>query len=264
MDQSPEDLFRAMLNITTPMAERIERMGILITGSAPMSNDEMWRVVALLDCSTLMDDIDVDWDAALAHQYGIPRIGGAKAYATAEEFIGDLDLVVIGREDYNEGFLQCSLSWVSVEYMSQEAFLEFLLTGKKPNYVAGDLRIEEHPGLSFLADIGFEWPSTDVHPNPEPSERTHNDWPEVSELRKRGYSVREGLPVSTRRQALARCVDELGLEKVANHIAAIARLNKMRRDDIMAGAITRWEDDLTWLKNRYYHHSPRRFLWPST
>ncbi len=40
------------------------------------------------------------------------------------------------------------------------------------------------------------------------------------------------------------------------------RLRKCQEDEKWEGCIERWEEDLEWLKRRYYGTGAYRFLWP--
>ena len=66
---------------------------------------------------------------------------------------GDIDLVVVGRKDFAVGELKASLaSKEGITYLSQEAFLDYLLFGTRREYEFDDERIQEHPGLKYLVD----------------------------------------------------------------------------------------------------------------
>ena len=165
-------------------------------------------------------------------------------------------------------------------------FLAYLACGKDPldcdgkllNYFSND-----HPGLTFLRGIGFPWPTTAAFPGlydlPEPN------WPQEGMLSHMGYRVgRNGEPTSRRREILSKVfeqdplpnVDSAGyvkewgsarsrtrLEKLADTLASLARNDKRRKSISYLEAIRHREEDLVWLKKRYYT-GQFRFQWPST
>lgn len=51
--------------------------------------------------------------------------------------------------------------------------------------------------------------------------------------------------------------DILDLEKISNHLAAMIRTHKKLYRFI--DAVSKWEEDLIWLKEKYYDNS---FAWP--
>jgi hypothetical protein len=130
----------------------------------------------------------------------------------------------------------------------------------------------------------FIWPSTNA---PIGDGRIESpDWPEIGPLRRSGYATGEkGKPRSTRQVVLARIfesdvvlnfvlsndVSEWGnaassarLKKMAYSIAAFCRNVKRRRRAWVKRAIGQYEDDLAWLKKRYYDgHFDRKFIWPT-
>ncbi len=84
------------------------------------------------------------------------------------------------------------------------------------------------------------------------------NWPEQSEIRtKYGYTVNSSATLNERRLSLERAVTDLGLWKVANHIAAFASLGM--EHDKMTASVRRWREDLEWLKKTHYKGE---FTWP--
>lgn len=178
---------------------------------------------------------------------------------------GKQDYIVIGRKEFEEEYLVESIKQnLEIRYFSQEDFINYLIFGVDSDYSKGDRRIAEHPGLSFLASIGFKWPTTASRPS-QGGDFTipPKDWPDESVLKEEyGYNVRIETTLSERRDSLRPAIIVLGLQKVATHIAAMVRLNKKRPDTKMEGAIQRWKEDLEWLKTEYYDQGNYRFLWP--
>jgi hypothetical protein len=198
---------------------------------------------------------------------GITREGG---------WIGDYDIwqkdqiIVVGREGFDEEYLKRSIEIglrfkFKCVYFSQEAFAEWWLDDKPAEYVKGDPRISEHPGLAFLASIGFKWPEWEAVAGTGSGTGSLwlNDTHPLSAVYK--YSVRREVPLKMRRAALERAIrpDALGLKAVVEHIAGMVRLNKSRLDTRMDGAIGRWEDDLAWLREYHYKNTIYSFIWPS-
>jgi hypothetical protein len=178
-------------------------------------------------------------------------------------------IIVIGRQDFDEDFLLRSINvrhahGFKFDYLSQEAFFEFWLDGILPDYFEGDPRIEEHEGLSFLASVGFEWPTiSDIQ-----GLGTLDDsvsWNKMSLLASEfKYRARKGISERTRRKRLANAVtapDGLGLEVVANYLAFFIRLNRNKWD--CQDAVEKWTSDLGWLYDTYYQNSIYRFSWPT-
>lgn len=186
--------------------------------------------------------------------------------------------VVVGREAFDENFLESLLDENDMEqeeryiFLSQEAFLNYWLFGIETRYVPGDPRIDEHPGLRFLSSVGMEiwpWPSTELFPitlvNGDVETGT---WRTKHILKQRfGYSVAKnaGLSAPQRQRILDTALttrdNPLELKAVAEHLAWLARMNKRRRDARYAEAIAKWEEDLAYLKSKYYRH---QFSWPRT
>ena len=71
-------------------------------------------------------------------------------------------ILVIGSYGYSSELLQRAVYLnrklnLSIQYMSQEAFQEYHLYGRLPQYFEGDKRIRGHSGLHILAWIGHSW-----------------------------------------------------------------------------------------------------------
>ncbi len=191
--------------------------------------------------------------------------------------VGDADvwqtnqMVVVGREGFDEDYLVRSVEFGMEQgfvcrYLSQEDFWAYWLGAEETTYYEGDPRIGEHEGLSFLASIGFAWPSAEVAHGLGGTGGLADRLNETHLLKSRfGYSVRQGVSVRERRQRLTRAVQgpgALGLQTVASHIAGLIGMNSSRYDDRMLGAIERWEADLDWLRASYYEGKAYSFVWP--
>ncbi len=182
--------------------------------------------------------------------------------------------MVVGRENFDQEYLLRSIDFgrehgFTCRYLSQEDFWSFWLGGDETTYYAGDPRISDHEGLSFLASVGFKWPSIEAVERYGGTGNLSGQFREQHELKKFfGYSVRQGVSAEERRQRLKRAVRKppsgLGLRVVAEHIAGMANLNLSRQDGRMDEAIGKWMSDLEWLYEKYYVNRRHSFLWPST
>lgn len=206
------------------------------------------------------------------------RAEEAGAYLTNGNVLQDDAIIVIGRKDFNMDFLRMTVqrgieNKFRCSYISQEAFIDKLERDIPPMYFSGDIRIKEHPGLSFLASIGFKWPSTKVKLSRNSSDaRFARDWNDYAYGKKEfsplrdiyGYSVQKGISEAQRHNALQRAIrnDALGLRIVAEHIAWLVRERKLQRGERMLDAIENWESDLEWLEENYYKTSYHSFVWP--
>lgn len=192
-------------------------------------------------------------------------------YVAHEDELNDLHMFIIGREYFDEEELEQALTYdydSNINFMAQEDFLNFVLFGVEPNYHRGDPRIDCHPGLSYLASLGYEWPwpSTEIMGSGGTYEWDTDHWSEESPLRARfGYSVAKsiGLTARQRQRILERALttknDPLDLYQVAYHIAWLIRSSKWAEDGRYDDAIAKWEEDLDYLKRTFYDDS---FRWP--
>lgn len=196
--------------------------------------------------------------------------------------VGDSDiwqpnqLLVIGREDFDHEYLKSSVKVLFLEnktpceYISQEDFWEAWLHRDhalhKP-YFRGDPRIRDHPGLKFLASVGFKWPTVESGVSMGDGTGGLSDRLKASSDLRRycGYSVKSGVTLEERRQKLSRAVKDppfgLGLESVAKHIAGLISLNLSKLEPPME-AVWKWKADLDWLRSKYYEKEIYSFVWP--
>lgn len=131
-----------------------------------------------------------------------------------------------------------------------------------------------------IVDLTFIWPSTDA-PGGDGSLEGYN-WPKEGMLSYLGYHVgQNGVRVESRRQILdlaysgrlpnvqdVKYTASWGmpnsgkrLQKMAESIAAFCRNHKRR--DPFAPAVLEWEQDLDYLKQKYYI-GKYGFVWPKT
>nr|WP_323778473.1 hypothetical protein [Amylibacter sp.] len=127
----------------------------------------------------------------------------------------------------------------------------------------------------------FKWPSTDVGFGTGGGDFQRQ---EVSYLKLLGYTVgkSDGLPTSTRQLILDRCFcgqlppfenayelmqwgvpkSAIRLRKISYHLAGLAKNFKKMQSRGYGEAIADWEEDLKYLKEKYYIGQFNSFLWP--
>lgn len=191
------------------------------------------------------------------------RIGVALEDDAPDEGI----LLVLGRENFDTSILDMATSPgdpTSYDFCSQEAFLNLWLFGVRPDYYPGDPRIADHPGLSYVAERSIDWPWPSTRYLGESTLQPDTEsWEESSRLREEfGYNVRKNGPGrAMRRRILDKAVPLLSLEWIANHLAWQVRMAKGRDDERYDKSISKWEEDLAYLKSTYYDGG---FVWPHT
>jgi len=180
-------------------------------------------------------------------------------------------IIVVGSDDFVEEYLLESVNvglrhGFTCRYMAQEVFWDLWLWDEYQPHYKADPRIEEHPGLLFLASIGFKWPTIQELHGTGTIDNTKT-WNTESILRSKfGYHVRKHLSEKTRRKRLQNAItapDGLELKVVADHIAFLIRLNQGKADGSMGGAIERWRSELDWLYENHYLTSAHSFNWPT-
>lgn len=136
--------------------------------------------------------------------------------------------------------------------------------------------------VSKHLETPFPWPETNAPTGDGTVDP--DEWPEIGLLGKLGYKVGKGgknkykrrailrrafqveasewLPVEEQASEWGDAVSEERLEKIANSLSAFARNAKKRDETSLGTAISHWEEDLEYLKERFYgtRHS---FDWPS-
>jgi hypothetical protein len=197
-------------------------------------------------------------------------------------------ILVVGRRDWRKSALRKLInarSGKKLRAYSQEMLIAFLATGNDP--LNSDSKVVKrfgkgHPALTFLAEVGFDWPTTFVHGGGGSELRA--GWPKYGFLNYLGYAVglagrskkerRKILPIAYTAKKLPSVFppdyrSEWGnprssarLRKMAYSIASFCR-NAKRRPHAMGYAIAHWEEDLNWLKVTYYN-GRYQFEWPST
>jgi len=196
--------------------------------------------------------------------------------------VGDKDvwqpnqLMIVGRENFDHSYLESSVrllylqNRIPCEYISQEDFWSAWLNRDsalhKP-YRSGDRRIHGHPGLRFLSEIGFVWPSVeDQRYSGDGTGGLADRLNPMNDLRRMyGYGADKGTKPEERRQKLSRAVKPrpfgLGLKHVAHHIAGQVNIHG-RKGRPPTEAISNWKSDLDWLYRTYYEGQVDSFTWP--
>lgn len=139
---------------------------------------------------------------------------------------------------------------------------------------------ENHPALGYLSETGFLW--RDVKKLTRKS-GWESDMPEMGLLRIVGYRVGDfGVNSFERRKILSNIYEssfidyflnlfpnwgepntEERLLKLANCLTSFIKyVKKKYRNVTYMSAISDWEDDLNWLKKRYYNKIAHKFIWP--
>jgi hypothetical protein len=185
---------------------------------------------------------------------------------------GNNQIIVLGYDGFDEEYLRQTIEFIQekdiiVHFLSQEDFLKFVYRNELVHYYPNDPSVKSHDGLSFLASIGFQWPSTYAT---REFDKTGGDFygrtqHPLAEIYK--YNVKKDTSISDRHTALKRAIrpwpNGLGLREVVDHIAYLVRDRKRHQPERLKGSIGRWEDDLEWLRENYYKNSIYSFIWPS-
>lgn len=210
--------------------------------------------------------------------------------------IDEPELLILGRFNHQEGVVESFLEdqrGTPLRICSHEMLFSWIYTGCDPNRYPESLSqfIDGHPALERVREILEDsWP--------EPGEgipsissgtggNLFNAEVEKGPLRRFGYQVGETGETTGVRQGVLKEVftasreefpdtypigylDKWGnpesgvrLEKMAKSIATFCR-NHKKRSNASVQAISDWEKDLEWLKDRFYHPLNFGFDWPST
>jgi hypothetical protein len=217
-----------------------------------------------------------------------------------DDLDGGGGVIIVGRDNWSEEALEYLVSFHAgsrLRVYSEEMFLAFLLTGCDPFDEPAETILQlgaGHPALEFLMNFssGFDWPTTYVSPSFGGSSVLDLDLSKDSLPGILGYRVGKTSPLSpAQRQAILGCVlqiqftpvlhDSLApgyldtwgkhgtperLHQLALWLAAMCTLEKRRmmtRGHDLSVAVKDREDDLAWLKSKYYH-GRFSFRWPST
>jgi hypothetical protein len=204
------------------------------------------------------------------------------------------DYLVIGEHDIDEDevhrFITNSIDNSAVpKIYTQELFVCFLVLGDDPLEVWSEeslmAAVDGHKGMDYV--FSYEetiWPNFKIEESPDDfsvQEIDANDWSQESPLFKLGYTAREGaLSQNERREKLTEAYTA-SIDKYVdseNENLRWGRPNSAQRLYAMASFISwlcdfqgrtrpnafqKWDSDLRWLKQNYYHNR-MRFKWPIT
>lgn len=201
------------------------------------------------------------------------------------------DTFIVGRFGWSEDQLEELVEkhvGRELRIYSQEMFLSYIFSGRDPFDGSRKLLVrfaEGHPALEYLSDFGFDWPSTYVSGKGN-TEIDDRNWPDIGLLKRMGYKVgKSGIQNAEKRRKILEKVYESSdlpsvksrehmaewgtpksckrLQKMANSLATFCRNAKRNSYSSQQLAITHWELDLQWLREKFYqgHCS---FSWPST
>lgn len=99
------------------------------------------------------------------------------------------------------------------------------------------------------APSNFKWPDPYSFSDHEGHADENLNLQPESDLKKLGYSVAKGISVSRRQKVLDSAVRDLGLKRVADHLAWSIRF--YRKNPKFHDAVLNWEQDFKWLRSRY-------------
>ena len=184
--------------------------------------------------------------------------------------------VVIGQEGSLEGKLDLCMAAAgeSTRFVPQEGFLDDLLFGHDwwtTEIDALNDTCDHYPGLAYVrtqsTEFTFSWPSVTAQPVSEPRGADERSRADETLLFKLGYNV-SGLDRNQRWVVLQRIVDKrlMPLVDVVGTIASHCRTRRRQHGGEMkySQALSKWEDDLRRLKDKYYKGPPFPFTWPTT
>ena len=204
----------------------------------------------------------------------------------------DVELLIVGRESWDENILEQQIGAREggpLKIFTQELLVAALTCGRDPfdeiDTATGQSILKSfgqgHPVIEYLRSLEFPWPEF----NPSEDAVSSGEWDSVEEtpLLKLGYHAgrTHSLAPSTRHSFLAEAFSgelpfaesdeymaEWGmpgtrkrLRRIAWHLAFLIR--NRRRNPSQAYAVKDWEEDLRWLRDKYYK-SIMRFSWPGS
>ena len=164
-------------------------------------------------------------------------------------------------------------SWMS-PFISEELAVELIKLKKKYDAISSTQDETE------LQPHVFKWPTTFANHGSE--DLPELQWPKVGMLKAVGYRVgsygiqknerieilknvyTQYLPLMESEEYIAQWAKPSSsgrLKKMAETLAALTR-NAKRKSRDMSAAIRDWEEDLQWLKDRYYEQYQDHWKWP--
>lgn len=201
----------------------------------------------------------------------------------------DVGVLVVGRSDWEEADINAAIDarrGQKLRVYSQEMIVAYFSGGVDPydDEKALERFAEDHPVFDYLRNCWVEWPKTSVPVEGLGGHAADPEWIPMGPLKLLGYAVgRNGKPTSVRRRILEEAFTTASLpragdaqymaswgtasssarlQKMADSIATFARNAKKRRKP-PEEAIAQWEEDLQWLKARFYK-GRFRFTWPDS
>jgi hypothetical protein len=200
---------------------------------------------------------------------------------------GDVEVVIVGRTNWDEQVIDKQIELredKSLRVYPQELFIFLLAMECDPFVFVPEVDLlkfaQGHSVLEYLINLKFPWPESDFQDAPQAGNNGWGDSGDVSSpLFKLGYTVAQniGLMKNKRRSILENalsdddlpwCIsqnymDDWGskdsrkrLRRIAWHLHFMTLLHRHH-----AQAVSKWKDDLSWLKSVYYR-SMYRFKWP--
>ena len=200
---------------------------------------------------------------------------------------GDVEVVIVGRTNWDEQVIDKQIELredKSLRVYPQELFIFLLAMECDPFDFVSEADLlkfaQGHSVLEYLIDLKFPWPESDPQGAPQAGSSGWGNPGDVSSpLFKLGYSVAQnvGLERDERKSILKNalsdddlpwCIsqdymDDWGskdskkrLRRIAWHLHFMILLHRHH-----AQAVSKWKDDLSWLKSVYYR-SMYRFKWP--
>lgn len=209
----------------------------------------------------------IDYDS-LIRRIIILESGTVEDGDTTKDWEWQYDQVILlGDFDFNKEYLIESIEVgiannFTCQYIALENFWDFYVGNFEP-YFEGDERIENHNALTFLASLYEEYPEVDILCFGNKKQNNHIIWNTEHILRSEfGYSVKKGFSENERRNSLKNALksNKLSIKEIADHIIFNINLRKGRKS--MDKAVTRWLEDLEWLKIEFYDQSVHSFRFP--
>ena len=201
----------------------------------------------------------------------------------------NLEILIVGRNNWDKEIFDQHFrkrKGKSIKVYTHEMVMAYIACGKDPctEYSIFKLFDEDHPALGYITYKDYPL----YKPKPEPKVAKPSDpyvnLPQVGMLKIMGYSVGTGGKNVIERQKILHgmftsilpnvisreYMEQWGkpqsqkrLLKLANSIATFTRNAKHKNDKSLQEAITEWEHDLAWLKEKIYK-GHFRFPWPFT
>lgn len=251
--------------------DQLANQRICYTGTDPLDDDQLDLLIRTIGGDWASELYEFSWETccriqqlALQGKIDSERV---VLIESANQFISSLNIVIVGRDDFDTDFLTYLLPFAcrnpDLIVISQEDFVNHIQdTDAWVPYHSNDVRVSSHPGLKFLSDIGFEWPEVEWKQGKASASDYVQSWDTESKLKKQfGYSAAQGVSREERRRALANAVFVMGLEEVASFLVKFL-IEKFQNTPSHQDAIERRREDAEWLKRTFYDKSIHQFFWP--